>query len=298
MAIPKAQLDTWSAQGSITGSRNTYNSIKSVLESPDAPYANRNFTVFLQGSYGNDTNIYAESDVDIVIQLTSSFHYGLEQLSFEQKSLFQQAHSGNVNYGLNDFKREVLVHLTNKYGATSVISGDKAINISANVNRRKADVIVCMGYRKYYKFINEYNQYYEEGISFFNSVNTRIDNYPKLHSTNATTKHQNTSSWYKPTVRVFKNIRGKLIAEGMINAGDAPSYFIEGMLYNVPNASFGRSFDNTVVNSLNWLSSADKSKLVCANEQYHLLNEESPVTWRANKYSTFIKEACDLWQQW
>ena len=33
------------------------------------PYADKNLKVFLQGSYGNDMNIYAESDVDIVIRL-------------------------------------------------------------------------------------------------------------------------------------------------------------------------------------------------------------------------------------
>lgn len=32
-----------------------------------------NFKVFLQGSYGNDTNIYAESDVDIAIRLDNCF---------------------------------------------------------------------------------------------------------------------------------------------------------------------------------------------------------------------------------
>jgi hypothetical protein len=32
-------------------------------------YAGKNYRVFLQGSYGNDTNIYAEGDVDMVLVL-------------------------------------------------------------------------------------------------------------------------------------------------------------------------------------------------------------------------------------
>jgi hypothetical protein len=55
MAIPEAQLDTWSHQGSVTQSATTYNSIKNILEAKDSPYSGKNFTVFLQGSYGNDT---------------------------------------------------------------------------------------------------------------------------------------------------------------------------------------------------------------------------------------------------
>ena len=67
MSIPEYQLDTWSKQGSVTGSSGTYNAIKNVLEATNTPYADKDFSVFLQGSYGNDTNIYAESDVDILV---------------------------------------------------------------------------------------------------------------------------------------------------------------------------------------------------------------------------------------
>ncbi len=77
MGIPESQLETWSHQGSITNSSNTYNTVKNVLEDSDAPYAAKDYEVFLQGSYGNDTNIWSESDVDIVIKLGSCFHSDL-----------------------------------------------------------------------------------------------------------------------------------------------------------------------------------------------------------------------------
>jgi hypothetical protein len=64
MAIPESQLTTWSSQGSITQSANTYATIKLALESGDTTYAGKSYEIFLQGSYGNDTNVYADSDVD------------------------------------------------------------------------------------------------------------------------------------------------------------------------------------------------------------------------------------------
>jgi hypothetical protein len=67
MPIPEAQLETWSHQGAAIGSKTTYASVKSALEYESANYTDRNFSVFLQGSYGNDSNIFAESDVDVVI---------------------------------------------------------------------------------------------------------------------------------------------------------------------------------------------------------------------------------------
>jgi tRNA nucleotidyltransferase (CCA-adding enzyme) len=93
MPIPESQLETWSHQGSITQSSNTYNSIKNVLEASTTPYAGKNFKVFLQGSYGNDTNIYAESDVDIVIRLDDCFHSDLESLSEAEKAAYKQSFS-------------------------------------------------------------------------------------------------------------------------------------------------------------------------------------------------------------
>jgi tRNA nucleotidyltransferase (CCA-adding enzyme) len=73
MAIPEAQLQTWSHQGAIAGSSSTYATVKNVLEAATTPYAAKRYKVFLQGSYGNDTNIYSESDVDIVIRLDTPF---------------------------------------------------------------------------------------------------------------------------------------------------------------------------------------------------------------------------------
>jgi hypothetical protein len=78
MAIPESQLVTWSRQGTVKQSKDTYASIKASLEDGGAPYAGKNYSIFLQGSYCNDTNVYAESDVDIVIQSNDSFSYDLD----------------------------------------------------------------------------------------------------------------------------------------------------------------------------------------------------------------------------
>lgn len=296
MAIPESQLDTWSHQGSITQSSTTYNTIKKALESTGSAYAGKNYTVFLQGSYGNDTNIYSESDVDIVIRLNSCFYHDLESLPDDQKAAFKKAQS-DATYCYFEFKKDVLALLEDEYRG-SVKSGDKAIKIEANGNRRNADVLVTTEYRRYYKFLSEYDESHEPGICFFSADNTRIANYPDQHSANCTAKHQVTNEWFKPMVRILKNLRGKLVEDEMIEAGVAPSYYIEGLLYNVPNEKFGKSYDDSFVNCINWILEADRSKFLCANRQYYLLCEGSPVTWRDSKCTEFLTAACDLWKQW
>jgi tRNA nucleotidyltransferase (CCA-adding enzyme) len=98
MTIPLAQLQTWSGQGSITQSKDTYATIKAALEDKNTKYTDRNFKVFLQGSYGNDTNIYAESDVDIVIRYEGAFYHDIKDRPAEEQTAFTKAYPNGGTY--------------------------------------------------------------------------------------------------------------------------------------------------------------------------------------------------------
>jgi hypothetical protein len=296
MAIPESQLETWSKQGSITQSSATYQTIKSALEATAAPYSATDVDVFLQGSYGNDTNIFAESDVDIVIMRPGSFFHDLDELPADQQSAFRSAFSDAV-YTYTQFRADVSAVLTKKYGAF-VKPGDKAVRIDAGSGRRNADVVTAFEFRRYHKFRSLSDQRYDSGIGFYTNSGVRIANYPKQHSANCTAKHQVTGKRFKPMVRILKNLRGKLIADGVLGQGAAPSYYLEGLLYNVPPEAFGGTYSSALLGALNWIVDADRTKFVCANEQYYLLHKDSPVTWRADNCDSFLAAAVDLWTHW
>lgn len=297
MPIPESQLETWSHQGSIIQSSNTYNSIKNILEANTTPYAGMNFKVFLQGSYGNDTNIYAESDVDLVICLDDCFCSDLDHLPEVEKSAYKQAFI-DATYTHTEFKRDVLSVLRAQYGH-SVEEGEKAIAIAGNGSRRKADVIVSTRFRRFLKFRSIDDSQYIEGICFFNTAGERIANFPLQHSANLTSKHQSSSKWLKPMVRILKNMRSKMVDDGLINAGIAPSYFIEGLLYNVPNNLLTSSYQNCVVNTLNWYrQEANQVALVCANEQYYLLRDGYQTCWTKTNCDVFVETAVKMWNEW
>jgi hypothetical protein len=294
MTISEAQLDTWAKQGSITQSKATYATVRTCLEASDAPYATRSKSIFLQGSYGNDTNIYADSDVDVVIATDSIYYYGTDNLTPDEVTAFKAHLTGTGGYSYDKFKAEVLVQLTKKFG-TSVKPGKKAIFISGDGNRRDVDVLPAVEYRLYTHFRSPTDRAYYEGITFWTSDGVQIINYPKIHSTNATTKHQATNSWFKATVRIFKNMRNTMIDNGYLAEGVAPSYFLEGMLYNVPNDLFGNSYQSTCVKAINWLFKCDRDKLLCANERYYLLRQNSQVCWRPEDFETYLAAVIKFW---
>jgi hypothetical protein len=297
MAIPRNQLETWSHQGAIAGSRDTYAKVKQNLEAANTPYASKTASkVFLQGSYCNDTNIYSESDVDIIIVATGMFQSDKTELSEEEKKAFAKSFK-DAAYTHLEFADDVLKALTNTFG-TDAKRGTKAISIDARNNRRKADVIPAIEFRRYRKFNGIYDQSYYSGICFYDKSGEMIANYPKQHSANMTTKHQSTNGWLKPMVRILKNMRSRMVEDGLIKEGSAPSYYIEGLLYNVPDDKYTDSYERCFINAINWIHKADKTNFVCANGQYYLLRDNVPTCWRISDGEAFLAAAAKLWNDW
>ncbi len=82
-------------------------------------------------------------------------------------------------------------------------------------------------------------------------------------------------------------------------AGVAPSYYIEGLLYNVLPDKLSRSYENCIVNLLNWYrQDASKTDLVCASEQYYLLRDGHHTCWSQSNCDAFVEAAVDFWNQW
>lgn len=306
MSIPESQLDTWSHQGAAVGSRDTYDVVKRALRASDAKYTGRDFEVFLQGSYGNDTNIWSESDVDVVIRLGAIYYADTSALTPQELAQYQMGFIAGT-YPYTDYKGHVVAALEKAFG-TDVKPGSRAVKIKASGARRSADVIVATEFRRYYSSISPLAQFaglnagllpplrYESGICFFTS-NGQINNYPKQHSANCTTKHQATNGWFKPMVRILKNMRSRMMEKGMIAEGSAPSYFLEGLLYNVPNEKFGTSYRQTFTEAIKWIQKADRTKFVCANEQYYLIGP-SNVQWPVANCDLFLEAVVSLWNDW
>lgn len=294
MPIPEDQLTTWASIGAQQTSKSTYATIKSCLDAGD--YSNKPFCNFLQGSYGNDTNIRVESDVDVVMEMTGIYYYDLSMLPPAQEQAFKADHSA-ANYGFNDFRATVIKTLAAKFGA-DVVPGTKAIAVRANGNRRKADVLACVEHHKLTFYATGKPEQKVDGICFFKSDGAQVVNYPRLHADALTTKNQATSEWFKHLVRIFKNARQRLIEDGVIQAGVAPSYYIEGLLYNVPPGHFGKSYAASMLQALVYLSQSDKSRFRCPNGQYPLLDGNTDVTWNTKECNEYIAALIELWSQW
>jgi hypothetical protein len=130
----------------------------------------------------------------------------------------------------------------------------------------------------------------------FYSGGKRIENFPKQHSENLTAKHQKTKGNFKPMVRVFKNMRNSMIEKKLLTDGVAPSYFIEGMLSNVPNDEFTGDYGDMWVACFNWVVTADESKLTTGSGLHWLVRNNTNVCWPSADFHTFTAALKKYWE--
>jgi hypothetical protein len=294
VAIAESQLDTWSQQGKTAQFTTTYNSIREKLLDGHAPYPVKNVEIRLQGSYGNDTNVWADSDVDIVLKHTGAFYHDLSEMPAEKQQAFTKAYGADAAYGYHHFKTDALKWINGLYKDDVDSSGKKAIKVRGNGNRRNADIIICQEFRRYRNFNGIGREEFAEGMAFYVG-NQRIENFPKQHSDNCTAKHQETGN-FKHMVRIFKNMRNRMIENGLLAEGIAPSYFIEGMLWNVPKDKFAGTYTQAWVACFNWLVTTDKTKLTTASGLHWLVRDNSLVCWPTANFNTFTAALKRYWE--
>lgn len=297
MPIPESQLETWSHQGAITTSKATHEKIRDAINCSNV-LKEKSFEIYLQGSYKNTTNIRGDSDVDIVVQLNSTFYKDLSGLNASEKQTYESQHS-TATYEWKDFKLDLIKVLEDYFGKSYVKVGNKSIKILPNNGRLPADVVPCAQYRRYRRYTGLYNSSdYIEGMCFWTSKENRmVINYPKVHYDNGVTKNQITGQMYKPLIRIFKNARTYLHERNMFDKSLAPGYFVEGLLYNVSNINFKTSYNQSMFEILNWLRQANLETFLCQNEQTKLFGS-APEQWNPESARAFLTAMVKLWNDW
>ncbi len=293
MTIPESQLETWSHQGAVTSSADTYAAIDRALANHSWPEGMSQKS-FLQGSYANHTNIRGNSDVDIVVEDTCVYYHNLSTDEFQRLSLTPASHNHR------DFRREVISALTSHFGSSMVdTTGSKAITVAAGNGRLRADIVPAHEYRKYDNGVLE-----GTGITFFTHPDeVQIYNYPKQHIDNGQAKNglDRTTGRYKPSVRMFKNLREQVIGGDQSLRPRFPSYFVECLIYNVPDHLIHANRGNTFVSAVNFLSAAindGSARQFRTASGWHPLFGPHSVQWNEDDAMAFVDLLTAHWNNY
>ena len=284
MAIPEELLNKWAKPTPNDKATQTYHKFKEIIES----VYHGEVEVFLQGSYSNDTNIKSESDVDIVM-------------------LYKDVQCNRTLYNPNAYDsrikllRNYTYDLLNGKSNFILTKGSKTVKYAGNQNYLAVDLVPAAIYSG--------TAIGDTGIAIYDSQDGYIYyNHPKQHIKNGSEKNANTNGNYKKTVRMFKWAKEKLVEKGLLRSNRAPSYFIECLLYNVPNNLFVNNNADCFLNVLRWLyqNRNGLSKIKCQNGKHYLFNEGYVSFERVYVYNkwniadaqAYINALVNFWNNW
>lgn len=277
MVTTTQEHQDWVAQGSVSASRRTYTSVKSALDR-SAELRGVGYEVFLQGSYANSTNTRGDSDVDVVVMLTSTFMPETSRLSIAERQSYESARVPGRTTSF-DFRAMVERALYDYYDAGLVDPKNKCIKVRKRDGYVDADVVPAMQQRLLTSYPSADAAQFIEGISITPLRGPRIVNYPKEHLKNGQAKNLRAGGHYKATVRQVKRLRRKAVSLGLIGPDIAPGYLLECLVSNVPDELFVNDPSDRllkVVAHLSTFSAAGLHNTMWSGDRIHKLFVTDP----------------------
>ena len=278
MSIAESTLSKWSHHQAAKAFVQAHLPIRVALDDYEG-LSQFKYEVFLQGSYKNDTNLGGDSDVDVVVRLSSKLKPSVAALTGER--LQRDGSHKFVLQRWQSFREHALKAMRAKFGK-SAKSGRKTLKVPKDKIPADADLVVTVSHR--------------EGIAFYLPGEQRwVVSFPQQHHARGLKKEKATNMRFKRTIRMFKAVRNRLVEKGVLKKEDAPSYFIECLLYNVPDNLFASKLAPTYTGILEWLRKAKLQEFQCQNGQVPLFGSV-PEQWTQKKARAFVRALQGLWE--
>ncbi len=234
----ESTLSAWSRAASTSEEQRisrAISMIKDAINNSDQ-LSTKDIKFFVQGSYANNTNVRANSDIDICIMLKDTFSAEYPNGLTREDYGFSAS-----NYDFSTYRSAVIKALSNKFSNENIIPGNKSIKIKSNSYHIEADAVPCFQYRNYRYHNSKNPDNYIEGHKIDAQNGDDTISYPKQHIDNGKKKNADTQRRFKRTTRVLKKIRYHMIENGEPVDGNISSFLIECLLWNVPDSIFNEN---------------------------------------------------------
>ena len=205
MPIPESTLSKWSHHQAGTAFKQAHVPIREALDAHQG-LSQFKYEVLLQGSYKNDTNLGGDSDVDVVVRLSSKLKPRVVALSGEQLQ-----EDGSHRFALErwqSFREHAMKAMRARFGK-AVKSGRKSIKVPKDKIPADADLVVTLSHK--------------EGIGFYlPDERCWVVSYPHQHHQRGSKKELAANNRFKRAIRMFKAARNELVDKGAAHQGRRP----------------------------------------------------------------------------
>ena len=191
-----------------------------------------NIDIFIHGSYANKSNIYFPSNLEIVVEITTARKFSPEEVLLENNYFVDVP----IVFGPREF-RKLLTDALYDFVGDKLSEHPKTLRLSGLEKiKHDVDITPCVNFH----FYQDGGVIRNRGVLLYDtSVARNIVSFPRLHAQNGFDKDASTAGNFKRMVRLFKTLHSLNVNEFSFTSSDTASgYFVECLLYNVPDKMF------------------------------------------------------------
>lgn len=192
--------------------------------------------VFAKGSYANNTNVRRDSDVDIAVEWKTWAYVSKTNQASKYSWHHLGVKTGDSRPSPSEYRRWVEQALCTALGTRYVdTTGNKAITVAGSSTTLDADVVPCFRHERY----DGPGREPHVGIRLYPKNGDIVENWPEQNRVNGIRKNDAsfTRRRYKELVRALKRLENDMVESGRLS-NEVHGYFIECLLYNLPNRVF------------------------------------------------------------
>ncbi|MBO4726279.1 MAG: hypothetical protein J5598_01605, partial [Clostridia bacterium] len=260
-----------------------------------APYFDpKDVVIYLQGSYACKSNTQFQSKMEMIVEITKTREYDYDTMTRHDMKMRDNffidfEHYFDVKRFKDVLANEIarLIHVKLNIGTTTIL-------VPAFGSLKHAiDIFPCFKY-KYFrpeggsiraKLV--YDEHLEEHFLMFTN----------LHAVNGNLKDTMTQGNFKRIVRLVKNaVAISAREDGIIHT--VRGYYIECLLYNVPNEMYftgDGKLSSVFLKVINWLNFANLDDFVCENQIWSLWGNADGF-WNQSSARQFVNDLIEFYE--
>lgn len=260
-----------------------------------APYFDpKDVTIYLQGCYACKTNTRFQSKLEVIVELSKTREYNYETMTrndmkFRDNFFIDFDHYFDVHHFKNILASEIakILNVKTKTGTTTII-----IPAFGNL-QHSIDIFPCFKY----KYFRPEGGSIRAKLVYDERLEEHFLMFTNLHAVNGNLKDTMTQGNFKRMVRLMKNLVAISAREDNI-IHFVRGYYIECLLYNVPNEMYLTKNGNLLsifLKIINWLNFANLDDFVCQNQIWSLWGNADGF-WYQSAARQFINDVIEFYE--
>ena len=260
-----------------------------------APYFKpEDVVIYLQGCYASKTNTSFQAKLEVIVEITKTREYDYDNLVRGDVKMRDDFFVDFEHYFDVKHFKDVLADEIGKLLNTKLRMTPTTILVPAfGKLQHSIDIFPCFKY----KFFRPEGGSIRSKLVYDQNLDEHFLMFTNLHAVNGELKDSMTKGNFKRMVRFLKNLVAISARENNL-IHPVRGYYIECLLYNVPNEMYFTTdgkLSSIFLKIINWLNFANLDEFVCQNQIWTLWGNADGF-WDQGSARQFINDVIEFYE--